>query len=236
MAKAVKLKPVNQNFSLKDHIYEVLREAILDTDIYDEETDLRLDERGLALQLGISRTPIREALARLEMEDFVEIVPRRGIYIRRKSLEEVMEMITVWAALESMAARLACERAGDEEISQLRRIGTQFTQDKAKANLSEYSEANIDFHMCILGLSKCQMLQDIAQGLFTHLKPVRRRALRDSARAERSVVDHMHIIEAIEGRDAERAAKLVSEHTFRLQDYVRRSWKFFVGPEGGPAT
>jgi DNA-binding GntR family transcriptional regulator len=195
-----------------------------------------MDERTLAEQLGISRTPIREALARLEQEGFVEIAPRRGVYIQRKSLGEILEMITVWAALESMAARLACERASDTEIARLRQIGTQFTKDKAKAHLSEYSEANIEFHLCVLGLSKCRMLQDIAQGLFTHLKAVRRKALRDSSRADRSVVDHMNIIEAIEERNADLASALVREHTLRLHDYIRRSWKFFVGPMGKAAS
>ncbi len=230
MANSVELKPVAANFTLKAHIYGVLREAIFDMDIYDEGADLRLDERYMAEQLGISRTPIREALARLEQEGFVEIAPRKGIYIQRKSLGEILEMITVWAALESLAARLACERASDSEIARLRQIGTQFTKDKAKAHLREYSEANIEFHLCMLGLSKCEMLQDIAEGLFNHLRAVRRKALRDSSRADRSVVDHMNIIEAVEDRNADLASELVREHTLRLHTYIRRSWKFIIGP------
>ncbi len=74
------------------------------------------------------------------------------------------------------------------------------------------------------------MLEDIARGLFTHLKAVRRKALSDISRTDRSVVDHMNIIEAIEDRDAELASDLVREHTFRLHDYIRRSWKFLLGP------
>ncbi len=236
MATVVELRPVRANFSLKDHIYEVLREAILTTDIYDPDTNLRMDERTLAERLGISRTPIREAIMRLEQEGFVEIAPRRGVYIKRKSLEEILEMITVWAALESMAARLACAQASDAEIARLRAIGTQFTSDNAKARLGEYSEANIEFHLCVLRMSKCRMLVDIAQGLFTQLKAVRRKALRDSSRADRSVVDHMQIIEAIEARDADLASELVREHTLRLHDYIRRSWNFIVGPVAAPGA
>ncbi len=230
MGKTLDLKPVDGSFSLKEHIYDVLKTSIMDLDIYEPETNLRMDERTLADRLGISRTPIREAIMRLEQEGFVEIAPRRGVFIKRKSLDEILEMITVWAALESMAARLACERASDAEIAQLRKIGTQFTKDNARARLSEYSEANIDFHQCVLGLSKCQMLEEIARGLFTHLKAVRRKALSDGSRTDRSVVDHMNIIEAIEDRDAELASDLVREHTFRLHDYIRRSWKFLLGP------
>jgi DNA-binding GntR family transcriptional regulator len=229
LGKTLDLKPVDGSFSLKEHIYDVLKTSIMNLDIYDPDTNLRMDERTLAERLGISRTPIREAIMRLEQEGFVEIAPRRGVYIKRKSLDEILELITVWAALESMAARLACERASDEEIAQLRGIASPFNKDKAKAQISEYSEANIEFHLCVLGLSKCQMLQDIAKGLFTHLKAVRRKALSDSSRADRSVVDHMNIIQAIEDRNAELASELVREHTFRLHDYIRRSWKMIVG-------
>jgi DNA-binding GntR family transcriptional regulator len=188
-----------------------------------------MDERTLADQLGISRTPIREAIMRLEQEGFVEIQARKGVYIKPKTLAEILEMITVWAALESMAARLACTEATDEEIAALREIGTRYTKDKARAHISEYSETNIEFHLCILGLAKNAMLVDMAEGLFTHLKAVRRKGMTDTTRADRSVVDHMNIIEAIEDRNADLAGELVREHTLRLHDYIRRSWKHIVG-------
>jgi len=225
----IQLKPVDGSFSLKEHIYDVLKSSIVDLDLYDPSTNLRMDERSLADQLGISRTPIREAIMRLEQEGFVEIQARKGVYIKRKSLTEILEMIMVWAALESMAARLACNEATDAEIANLRDIGTRYTKDKAKANISEYSEANIDFHLAILSMSKCSMLQEIAEGLFTHLKAVRRKGMADTKRADRSVVDHMNIIEAIEDRDADLASELVREHTLRLHDYISRSWKHIAG-------
>jgi len=228
VSNTLQLKPVDASFSLKEHIYDVLKTSIMELDIYDPRASLRMDERTLAEQLGISRTPIREAIMRLEQEGFVEIQPRRGVYIKRKSLDEILEMITVWAALESLAARLACENANDTQIAGLRALGTKYTKDKAKANIGEYSEANIEFHLCILGMSGCALLEEIARGIFTHLKAVRRRALRDSSRADRSVVDHTHIIEAIEARDAELASELVREHTLRLHGYVRRSWQYII--------
>ena len=89
-------------------------------DVYRSRADIRLDERRLALDFGISRTPVREAMAQLEREGFVRSVPRRGIYVVRKTKREVIEMITAWAALESMAARLITENASDEEIASLR--------------------------------------------------------------------------------------------------------------------
>ncbi len=229
MSTELRLEPVDASFSLKEHIYRVLKDLIMDLDIYDPETSLRMDERRLAESLGISRTPVREALMRLEQEGFVETRARRGVYIRRKSLTEILEMITVWAALESMAARLACAEATDTEIAELRQIGASYTADEATAHIHEYSETNIDFHLCMLRLSKCHMLQEIAEGLFTHLKAVRRKGTEDTSRAGQSVVDHIHIIEAVEERNADLASDLVRDHTMRLRDYIRDSWKHIAG-------
>lgn len=214
------LEPVKADVTLGDRVYTVLRDAILAIDVYDPATDLRLDERALAAQLQTSRTPLRAALGRLEQEGFVEVIPRRGVYLRRKSLDEIAEMITVWAALESMAARLVTERATDAEIAALRALA----DGSAGAGIAEYSEANIAFHQRILALSRCAMLGSIADGLLLHMRAIRRRAMPEKRRAERSVVDHAHIVEALESRDADLAAKHVREHTMRLHDHVRESW------------
>ena len=88
MGGGVNLKPVAVNFTLKDHIYDVLRAAILEMNIYEEGADLRLDERRMAEQLNISRTPVREALARLEQDGFVDIQPRKGVFVRRNTCSE----------------------------------------------------------------------------------------------------------------------------------------------------
>ncbi len=113
-ATPLALAPLNAT-SLRDQAYTLLKNAIADTDIYDPQQELRLDERQLTNALGVSRTPIREALSLLEQEGFIRTVPRRGIYIIRKSKREMIEMIQMWAALESMAARLATLHASDAE-------------------------------------------------------------------------------------------------------------------------
>ncbi|MEO9874198.1 MAG: GntR family transcriptional regulator [Anderseniella sp.] len=234
MATRLKLKPVGTNFSLKEHIYDVLKDAISSMNLYDADANLRLDERALAEQLGISRTPVREALTRLEQEGFVEVQPRRGVFIRRKSLDEVLDMIVVWASLESMAARMAAESASDREIQSLRKaLPKQKAETELRAHLHEYSEANISFHLRILELSGSPMLLDIAKGLFLHMRSIRERAMAEGDRITRSVVDHMNIIEAIEDRNAELAAMLVREHTMRLHGHVRKNWNTFSGTEAG---
>ena len=212
--------PIEANFSLKDRIYATLRDAITSMNIYAEDAQLRLDERELSDKLAISRTPIREALARLEQEGLVRIVPRRGVFIVRKTKAEILEMITVWAALESMAARLVTEHASDEEIASLRKLFTTFEDDAASARIDEYSRRNIDFHSRILKLSKCELLNDMASNLFIHMRSIRARTISEDNRAKRSIIDHMHIIEAIEARDTDLAERLVREHTLNLAAHV----------------
>jgi len=221
----IKLRPVSSNYSLKDHIYPVLRSAIMEMDIYSAETNLRLDERQLAEQLGISRTPIREALAQLEREGFVEIRPRKGVYVRPKTLSEVLEIVTVWVALESMAARLVTKVASDKEIAALRKLGVKHSKNSKRADIEEYSEANLKFHQKILELSGCELLSSTAEKLLQHMYAVRRRAMREEDRVSRSVVDHMAIIEAIENREGELAAMLVRDHTMKLHDHIKNTWQ-----------
>ncbi|MDH5529991.1 MAG: GntR family transcriptional regulator [Paracoccaceae bacterium] len=219
-----KLKPIAESFTLKDHTFKVLRAAILEMDIYGPDADLRMDERQIAESLGISRTPIREALARLAQDDLVQIVPRKGVFVRRKSREEILDMVVVWAALESMAARLATTNATDADLESLRRFAMKHSSAAGRADIEEYSDANIKFHQTILELSGCALLRTTADGLFTHMKAVRRRAMGESDRARRSVADHMQIIEALTERDGDLAARRVREHTMRLHDHISKTW------------
>lgn len=220
----MKLKPIESNFSLKEHIYEVLKEAITTTDIYADDADLKLDERRLANQLNISRTPVREALARLEQEGLVRIVPRRGVFIARKTIGEILEMIVVWAALESMAARLATVAASDEEIGSLRTMFATFDRARLHARIDEYSDTNMRFHQRIIEMSKCDLIKHITDGLFIHMRAIRSRSMGEGDRVTRSIVDHSHIIQALESRDAELAERLVREHTMNLHDHVAGNW------------
>src|SRR6201998_1317315 len=138
-----RLEPIGSPDSFKRRAYAALKDAIVAMDVYRSRSDIRLDERRLALDFGISRTPVREAMAQLEREGFVRAVPRRGIYVVRKTKREVIEMITAWAALKSMAARLITEIADDAEIATLRRMFATFEDGQLAAKLDAYSEVNI---------------------------------------------------------------------------------------------
>jgi DNA-binding GntR family transcriptional regulator len=218
----LKIAPIGEGISLKARAYEALKSAILNMNIYADEAELRLDERDLSQRFGVSRTPLREALAQLDQEGLVRIVARRGIFIVRKTKAEILDMITVWAALESMAARLATEHAAGDEIAQLHALVDQFSQDEIARKMGEYSDANINFHQAIIGLGKCALIVEMSNDLFFHMRAIRQRTIFEQDRAKRSIVDHKEIVVALEARDTERAERLVRQHTLRLRDHVDR--------------
>ena len=217
----VAVSPLGDVASFADRAYAELKKVIVSLDIYDHPEELRLDERQLASDLGVSRTPVREAMAQLEREGFVRSVPRRGVYVVRKTRQEVIELITAWAALESMAARLITQNAPDEEIATLREMFATFEGGRLHAKLDEYSEVNIRFHQTIVRMSRNGVLVDLAENLFTHMRMIRRKTIGEQDRADRSIRDHMNIIEALELRDTQRAEDLVRTHALGLAEHVR---------------
>lgn len=223
---AQSLQPISTGASLRDQAYAMLKQAIADADIYQSRELVRLDERVLSEALGVSRTPIREAMTLLEQEGFLHTVPRRGIYIQRKTKREIVEMIQMWAALESMAARLATQTAKDKEIAALRRMFDDFRDSTPADHIQEYSEANIAFHQAIVELSKSQVILDTIKNLFVHVRAIRKLTISQSDRASRSIIDHLRIIEALEKRDTELAERLVRQHSLDLADYVEAHCDF----------
>ncbi len=221
-AARIVVAPLEDTSTFADRAYAALRDVIVSLNVYDHPGDVRLDERQLAQDLGISRTPVREAMAQLEREGFVRSVPRRGIYVVRKTRREVIEMITAWAALESMAARLITLEARDDEIATLRAMFTTFENGQLHAKLDEYSEVNIRFHQAIIGMSRNGVLIDLAENLFTHMRMIRRKTIGEDDRAARSIRDHMNIIRALEARDTVRAEDLVRQHALGLAEHVAR--------------
>jgi len=218
----VMVAPLDDTSTFADRAYRALRDVIVSLDVYQSQGEVRLDERRLAQDLGISRTPVREAMAQLEREGFVRSIPRRGVYVVRKTKREVIEMITAWAALESMAARLITRHASDQQIASLRAMFTTFADGQIDAKLDEYSEVNIRFHQAIIKMSDNKVLIDLAENLFTHMRMIRRKAIGEDDRANRSIRDHVNIIEALERRETERAEALVREHALSLAEHVAR--------------
>ena len=214
--------PLEPAKALKTRVYEALKELIGHMDIYSSKDLIRLDERALGEQLGVSRTPVREAISRLEQEGIVQNIARRGAFLVRKNKQEVLDIVDVWAALESMAARLATSRASDEEIAQLRKNFTSYDGEEARTHIDEYSDTNIEFHQTIIDLAKSELISQMAAQLFFHMRAIRASTIKDRDRVAQSVMDHTRIIEAIEERDAYHAEQLVRDHALELAKHIER--------------
>jgi len=207
--------------SFKTKAYDALKDAILKMDIYASPDPVMLDERALSERLGVSRTPIREAIAMLEQDGFVKTVPRRGIVVVRKSKTEVVDMIRAWAALESMAARLITTIARKKDISALRNYFKDFGKDRLpQDHVEEYSRANIAFHQAVLALSESQVLVDMTNDILLHVRGYRQLTIGREERLAKSLPEHLAIIAALEERDTELAEKLSRDHTLGLAAYV----------------
>jgi DNA-binding GntR family transcriptional regulator len=222
----LEVERLDTGVSIRDQAYAALKRAIASADIYSRPDEIRIDERALCQQLGVSRTPVREAMTLLEQEGFLRTEPRRGIFIVRKTRRQIVEMIQVWAALEGMAARLATKGASDKEIAALRDIFSSFADANPAEKIDEYSDANIAFHQALIKLSGSDLIVGITDNLFLHVRSVRRVTIAHGDRAERSLADHLKIIEALAKRNAERAEKLSREHALGLADHVEKFCDF----------
>lgn len=224
MKEMLNVEPIQSDPGLKDRVFDALRTAVVSMDIYSVQSPPKLDERKLAEKLGVSRTPVREALSRLEQEGLVKNIPRRGTFVIRKTKREIVEIIQVWAALESMAARLASVNATDKELDAFRIRCNKYQSDGTAdgARIDEYSENNIKFHQDIISLSKNESLIATARLSFAHMHSIRSSTIKDPDRTIQSVIDHMKIIEALMSRKTTLVERLVREHALRLADHVEK--------------
>jgi DNA-binding GntR family transcriptional regulator len=224
------VKPIDTQSSFRTQAYHALKQAITSVNIYAQPHEMRLDERQLSQDLGVSRTPIREAMTLLEQEGFVKTLPRRGIFVVRKTKREIVEIIQVWAALESLSARLITGHASDEDIAELRHLFDEFQRSdhSPEGHLDEYSDANIKFHQAIIRLGGNQLIAEMTKNLFIHVRAIRQMTIGQDNRARRSIIDHLAIIEALERRDTELAEKLTRQHTLDLAAHVEKHCDFLL--------
>ena len=235
-AHTLELRALTVEASLAARTYDILRDAIAEMPIYDgTDDDIRLDERALAEQLGISRTPVRAALQRLETDGVVQTIPRRGIYVVRKTKAEIIEVILASAALEGMAARLAAERATDAELADLLArypairpagIPADATPEATEppvddSPISVYSAVNLQFHQEIVDLAHSELFSGHVARLKIHMRAIRQRTIGDGDRREHSVSDHTEIVAALLERDGDRAEAAARRHGVSLAEHVR---------------
>lgn len=189
-----------------ERVFSYLKAAILDGTI---ATGKRLTEEGLAAQLGVSRTPVREAIKRLEAEGHLKVLPRRGITVPRITAEQVEELGAVREVLEGLAARLAAERIQPQELARLRYLLDQMATLCEKGDAPALVRANIDFHETICKAARNALLLQMYGRLVETLQilTLRLKLLRQA----QSLPEHRAIFLALQARDpieAERTAKL----------------------------
>lgn len=193
---------------LREIVFETLREAIIQGRL---EPGERLMEIQLAEEMGVSRTPVREAIRKLELEGFVVMVPRKGAYVAGVSVKDIVDVFEVRAALEALAAGLAAERATPEELEEMERASLQI-YEASDGQIDNIVERDTDFHNLIYKASRNQRLIQIITLLKEQIQRFRTTSLSQPGRLKHAVDEHKAIIEAISDRNVELANNLAREH------------------------
>lgn len=187
----------------------------------------RLVEPKLAKNLGISRTPIREALRQLESEGFIEIVPRRGAIVKELTVKDIDDLYAIKANLEGLAARQAVLNLTEEQIESLINTNKKF-RDFAEKNphmTDEYLKDNIDFHNIFIEASDNVKLVDILDGLSKNFQRLKSMLVSDAGRAATAVVEHKKIIDAFVSKDPDLAESSVRNHIISGWEYLKKRLK-----------
>ncbi len=211
---------------VSDIAYKALKERLLELDMSQLSDEGRLDERVLAKGLGVSRTPLREAINRLVVEGFLKVVPRKGIYVVRKSKQDVIEILLVRAALEGMAARLAAQYVTKTDIKKMKAVFSRFDPLNMDGKYAEYADANIEFHEFILKTSRCGKLIEMANSIFDHMRWIRFRAVAFEGRIKPIHQEHLKIINALEKKDPDLAERRIRSHIEGLAQYIEKEVDF----------
>jgi len=194
---------------LRDLVFEHLREAIVSGRLKPGE---RLMEVQLAEEMGVSRTPVREAIRKLELEGLVVMITRRGAYVSNLSIRDVTETFEIRAALESLAAGLAAERITPEGLEQLERILVRIGECMDDSNVDRLVELDEEFHSILFAASRNQRLTQIVSNLREQINRFRKTSLSTPGRFRAVFEEHKRIAEAISQGNSSLAQSLAKEH------------------------
>ncbi len=194
---------------LRDIVFETLREAIINQTLKPGE---RLMEIQLADEMGVSRTPVREAIRKLELEGLVVMVPRKGAYVAGISMKDIHEVYELRSALEALAASLAAARITDEELEKMERQVLKEAEETELNNLSGIVAIDTTFHDLLYQAAHNQRLVQFINILQEQLQRFRAASLSKPGRSKTALDEHKKIVEALGERDARLAAKLATEH------------------------
>jgi len=207
---------------LREIVFEHLREAIITGMLRPGE---RLMELQLAEEMGVSRTPVREAIRKLELEGLIIMVARRGAYVSDLSMRDIAETFEIRGALESLAAGLAAERIAPEELEQLERTLVSIGECIETSDIQQIVTLDEEFHAILFAASRNQRLSQIVSNLREQITRFRRTSLSTPGRFKAVFQEHKGIVEAISERNSNLAQALAKEHIenaeHSLMEWVR---------------
>lgn len=194
---------------LRDVVFENLRTAILDGNL---KAGQRLMEVQLAEQLGVSRTPIREAIRKLELEGLVVMLPRKGAYVANMSFKDLIDVLEIRATLEGLAASLATERRSDDDVVELEKLAKEFETCVREADVEGVLKKDVDFHEKIFLMANNKKLYQLITSLWEQVHRFRVTYVSNYDASLSLVDEHNRILEAIKAGDTELAKKYATEH------------------------
>lgn len=213
---------MNQIMPLREEVFYTLREAILKGQL---KPGTRLMEISLAEQLGVSRTPVREAIRKLELEGLVIIEPRKGARVAEIARQELNDVLELRRALEELAIKKACERITEEELSRLEDAAEEFGELVQGHDLMALAEADVHFHDMIYRATHNRRLVQILNNLREQMYRFRMEYLKDEASRKLLDAEHKEICRAIREKDTELAHKYICQHIDNQYAAIIRSLK-----------
>lgn len=200
---------MNEYLPLRDVVFQTLRQAILRGNFQPGE---RLMEIHLAQKLGVSRTPVREAIRMLELEGLVIMVPRKGAIVAEITMSDLEDVLEVRAALEDLAVRKACQNMTNEEIEKLKSAAKEFADCLKQEDLMASAEADVNFHELICEATKNRRLGQILNNIREQIYRYRLENLKDKSSHANLLEEHENICNALEARSEERASEAIRVH------------------------
>lgn len=194
---------------LRDVVFNTLRQSILKGDLRPGE---RLMEIHLADQLGVSRTPIREAIRMLELDGLVKMVPRKGAQVASISRDDVIDVLEVRKALDTLAISLACDRIDQEGLADLKNASNNFKESTKTKNATKIAEADVAFHDVIHKASGNKRLSVMISNLAERIFRYRLEYIKESSDCLKLIEEHEKMVEFIEKGDKEGAVRAIENH------------------------
>lgn len=194
---------------LREIVFEAIREAIINGDLKQGE---RLMETQLADEMGVSRTPVREAIRKLELEGFVVMIPRKGAYVAGLSLKDIVDVFEIRAALEALAGSLAAERMTDDELEELERLLVRIGECAERKDVEQFVELDTQFHDILFQASRNARLSQMINNLRDQIQRFRTTSLAYPGRLKYAFDEHKKIVEALSERNSELVAILAKDH------------------------